>query len=112
MRLLTHTAIGLGLALTPFASPIVAHAIPLTCEHRGTAHVERHGGIDNDNAYHVSRGELPNCDKSDADPHPVVTPTAPTAPTTYVPVPVQTEEDEDDDDHHHWHRKNKWWRDD
>ncbi|SKD59730.1 Uncharacterised protein [Mycobacteroides abscessus subsp. massiliense] len=109
MRLLTHTAIGLGLVLAPFATPIAAHAIPLTCEHRGTAHVERHGGIDNDNAYHVSRGELPNCDKGDADSHPVVTPTA---PTTYVPVPVQTEEDEDDDDHHHWHRKNKWWRDD
>lgn len=83
VNLITATAIGLGLVLAPFASPIAAHAIPLTCEHRGTTHVERHGGIDNDNAYHVSRGELPNCDKGDADPHPVVTPTA---PTTYVLV--------------------------
>ncbi|SKM98233.1 Uncharacterised protein [Mycobacteroides abscessus subsp. massiliense] len=109
MRLLTHTAIGLGLALTPFASPIAAHAIPLTCEHRGVDHVERHGGTVKDREYHLARGERVSCEPEDKHPHPSVTPTA---PTTYVPVPVQTEEDEDDDDHHHWHRKNKWWRDD
>lgn len=105
MRALIAAAIGLGLFLTPI--PTVS-ASPL-CKHRGIAHVQRHGGTIADREYHLARGERVSCEPEDTDPHPVVTPTA---PTTYVPVPVQTEEDEDDDDHHHWHRKNKWWKDD
>lgn len=108
MKLLAATAIGLGLVLAPVAAPIAAHAIPLGCEHRGMAHVEKHGGTVKDREYHLARGERVTCEEKDSHPHPSVTPPA---PRTYVPVPVQDEEEEDD---HHWHvgRKNKWWRND
>jgi hypothetical protein len=43
-----------------------ASARPL-CEHRSAAHLAEHGGVLEDNRYHVSRGELPNCESSEAD---------------------------------------------
>lgn len=105
MKLLTAAAIGLGLFLTPI--PTVS-ASPL-CEHRGIAHVERHGGTIADREYHLARGERVSCEPEDTDPHPVVTPSA---PTTYVPVP---QESEDDDGGIRWHigrDRHRWWRDD
>lgn len=110
MNLFTAAAVGLGLVLAPIAAPIAAHAIPMACEHRGMAHVERHGGTVKDREYHLTRGERVSCEpEDDTDPHPVETPTA---PRTYVPVPVETEEDNDD---HHWHigrDRHRWWRND
>lgn len=108
MNLFAATAVGLGLVLAPITVP-TATASPL-CEHRGMAHVERHGGTVKDREYHLTRGERVSCEpEDDTDPHPVETPTP---PTRYVPVPVQTEEDNDD---HHWHigrDRHKWWRND
>lgn len=40
-----------------------ADAAPL-CEHRGEAHIAKHGGLLKDSAEHVARGELPMCDPS------------------------------------------------
>lgn len=67
MNLITATAIGLGLALAPLAAPIAAHAIPLTCEHRGITHVERHGGTVKDREYHLARGERVSCEADEPE---------------------------------------------
>lgn len=42
-------------------TPAPAEASP-ACEHRSAAHVAEHGGLQADNAWHVSHGQLPTCD--------------------------------------------------
>ena len=45
-----------------------ATATPLRCEQRSAAHLAEHGGKVSDDAYHLSHGELPNCDNhTDSD---------------------------------------------
>lgn len=55
--LASFVAVGSMLLASPEAS-----SSPLTCEHRSAAHLAEHGGKAADDAYHISRGELPNCD--------------------------------------------------
>jgi hypothetical protein len=43
------------------STPHHAHAGVL-CEHRGGAHIERHGGKLEDDRFHISRGERVTCD--------------------------------------------------
>lgn len=45
-----------GIAVAPPALAAV------DCVHRGEAHIERHGGLAEDNRWHIAHGELPTCD--------------------------------------------------
>lgn len=56
-------AIALGtITLTP---AVIAQADPV-CEHRSAAHIERHGGLTADSAWHVRHGERPTCGADEA----------------------------------------------
>lgn len=63
VRLVAALVIALGtVALAPVG---IAGAGPV-CEHRSAAHIERHGGLTADSAWHVRHGQRPTCGADEA----------------------------------------------
>lgn len=53
--------------MTAISSPVASAA--LLCEHRSAAHIAEHGGKAEDDRWHISRAELPNCDDKPGSDH-------------------------------------------
>ena len=58
----------LAVAVSPLAYAPVAHA-GLDCVHRSREHIEHHGGVGGDSAWHVAHGQPATCDPDKKDEH-------------------------------------------
>lgn len=58
----------LAVAVAPLAYAPVAHA-GIDCVHRSREHIEHHGGVGPDSAWHVAHGQPATCDPDKKDEH-------------------------------------------
>jgi hypothetical protein len=93
----------IGILAVSCNAPAEASAAPL-CEHRGGAHIERHGGKAEDDRWHRAHGERVTCDKDKGNED-----KAPTEVHEKVDAPRDRKDDDKDDrtiprrDHHGFH---------